>query len=112
MIAELIALAGALLMLVAAIGVTRFEDALEQMHALTKASTVGLGLVVVGMSFLLGTANDVTSALAAAALYIGTVPIGASLLGRATHLADRRRRGAAPGPARHDPGVGRMPNHR
>lgn len=96
MIGELIALAGALLTLVSAVGVTRFDDALEQMHALTKASTIGLGLVAVGAAFLLPTANDITSALAAAALYVFTVPIGAALLGRATHLADRRRTGAVP----------------
>lgn len=90
MIADLVMLAGAFLMLVSAIGVTRFRDVLSQMHAVTKASTVGLGLVAIGAAFVLPTANDVTSALAAAALYIGTLPIGASLLGRATRLAEER----------------------
>jgi len=89
-IAELVMLGGALLTLVAAIGVIRFRDVLVQMHALTKASTVGLGFVAVGAAFLLPTANDITSAIAAAALYIGTLPIGASLLGRATVLTTDR----------------------
>jgi multicomponent Na+:H+ antiporter subunit G len=89
-IADLVVLAGAVLMLVSAIGVTRFPDVLSQMHAVTKASTVGLGLVAVGAAFVLPTANDVTSALAAAALYVGTLPIGASLLGRATRAAEQR----------------------
>jgi multicomponent Na+:H+ antiporter subunit G len=89
-IAELVMLGGALLTLVAAIGVIRFRDVLVQMHALTKASTVGLGFVAIGAAFLLPTANDITSAIAAAALYIGTLPIGASLLGRATVLTTNR----------------------
>lgn len=92
MIAELVILLGAALMLVSAIGVTRFGDALARMHALTKASTVGLGFVAIGAATTMRTANDVTSALAAGALYIGTLPIGVSLMGRATHLAARRRR--------------------
>lgn len=87
MIAELVALAGALLTLVSAIGVSRFTDALARMHALTKASTVGLGLVAAGAAFSVPTANDATSALLAALLYIGTLPIGASLIGRATYLS-------------------------
>ena len=57
---------------------------------MTKASTIGLGCVAIGAAFLLPTANDITSAIAAAALYIGTLPIGASLLGRATVLTTNR----------------------
>ena len=63
-IGEMLALAGAVLTLLAAVGVVRFPDALTRMHALTKASTLGLTLVAVGAAFVLPTANDVTSALA------------------------------------------------
>ena len=51
MIGEVLALAGALLTLLAAIGVVRFRDVLERMHAVTKASTVGLLFVLVGTAF-------------------------------------------------------------
>ena len=57
------------------------------MHALTKASTVGVGLVAIGSAFVLPTANDVTSALGAAGLQLLTLPISASLLARATYHA-------------------------
>ena len=87
MIGELVTLAGAVLVLLSAVGVIRFPDALARMHALTKASTVGVVLVAVGSAFVLPTANDITSALAAALLQILTLPISASLLGRATYLA-------------------------
>ena len=51
MIGEVLALAGALLTLLAAIGVVRFRDVLERMHAVTKASTVGLLFGLVGTAF-------------------------------------------------------------
>lgn len=88
MIGPAIALAGAVLTLLAAIGVVRFPDALARMHALTKASTLGLTLVAIGGAFVLPTANDVTSALLAAALYLITLPIAGSMMARATYLAE------------------------
>ena len=65
----------------------RFGDVLSRMHALTKASTVGVLLVAIGSAFVLPTANDVTSALAAAILQLLTLPIGASLIARAAYRA-------------------------
>lgn len=88
MIAKVVMLVGAILVFVSALGVVRFPDALSRMHALTKASTVGLGLVAIGAAFLLPTANDVTTALLAAALYVVTLPISSSLIGRSTYLSD------------------------
>ena len=63
-----------MLILLAAVGVVRFGDVLSRMHALTKASTIGVLLVAVGSAFVLPTANDVTSALAAALLQLLTLP--------------------------------------
>ncbi len=101
MIGEVVALGGALLILVAAVGVVRFGDVLSRMHALTKASTVGVLLVAIGSAFVLPTANDVTSALAAAILQLLTLPIGASLIARAAYRArghrPPRRRGRRAG---------------
>lgn len=88
MIAEVLALVGATLTLIAAIGATRFPDALTRMHALTKASTVGLSMVALGAAFALPTANDVTSAILAAVLYSLTLPISAFMIARATYITD------------------------
>ncbi|HXH57716.1 monovalent cation/H(+) antiporter subunit G [Iamia sp.] len=88
MIGEVIALAGAILTLLAAVGVVRFPDVLSRMHALTKASTVGFVLVAVGAAINLPTANDTTSALLAAGLQILTLPMAANLIGRSTYLAE------------------------
>jgi len=86
-IGELLTLIGAVLVLLAAVGVARFPDVLSRMQSLTKASTVGVVLVAAGSVFVLPTWNDDTSAIAAALLQLLTLPISASLLARATYRA-------------------------
>lgn len=88
MIGEVLALLGAALTLIAGIGVVRFPDALTRMHALTKASTIGLALVAIGAAVVVPTVNDATSAILAAALYVLTLPISALMIGRATYITD------------------------
>jgi multicomponent Na+:H+ antiporter subunit G len=87
MIGESLVLAGALLTLLSGIGVVRFGDVLARMHALTKASTLGVLLAVIGAAIALSHPNDVTSLLLAGALQLLTSPVAANLLGRATFLA-------------------------
>ncbi len=88
-IGQAIVLLGALLVLLGAVGVVRFPDALTRMHALTKASTIGVAFVAIGAAFVLPSANDLTSALGAAVLQLLTLPISASLLARSTHFSRR-----------------------
>jgi multicomponent Na+:H+ antiporter subunit G len=88
-IGETIVLCGALLTLVSAIGVVRFPDALSRMHALTKASTVGFGLIAIGACLNMTNANDITSVLLAAALQLLTLPVAATLIARSTYWARR-----------------------
>jgi multicomponent Na+:H+ antiporter subunit G len=82
-----LALVGSVLTLLSALGVVRFPDVLARMHALTKASTVGLVLVLLGGALTLDHPNDVTSLLLAGALQILTMPVGANLMSRATYRA-------------------------
>jgi multisubunit Na+/H+ antiporter MnhG subunit len=49
---------------------------MARMHALTKASTLGVVLVLVGGAVTLHHPNDVTSLLLAAALQVLTMPVG------------------------------------
>jgi multicomponent Na+:H+ antiporter subunit G len=86
---EVLALAGATLTLLAAVGVLRFRGVLARMQALTKASTLGVVLVLLGGAVTLDHPNDVTSLLLAAALQVLTMPVGANLLSRATYRAER-----------------------
>ncbi len=87
MIAEALALFGAVLMLLAAVGVLRFRDALARMHALTKASTLGLLFLLGGTAIGMDDANDVTSLVLAMCLQLLTLPVGSNLIARATYQA-------------------------
>jgi multicomponent Na+:H+ antiporter subunit G len=87
-IGQTIALLGAVLTLLSAVGVVRFPDVLSRMHALSKASTVGFVLVAVGAALELDTANDITTALLAAGLQILTLPVAANLIARSTYMAE------------------------
>ncbi len=87
MIGQLVAMVGSLLVLVAGIGVVRFDDPMSRLHALTKASTLGVVLVLLGAALFLDRPNDWTSLLLAAALQLVTSPVSASLISRSTYLA-------------------------
>lgn len=89
MIGDAIMLGGAGLTLLAAVGVVRFPDALTRMHALTKAATVGFGLVAIGAALRLPTANDVTSVLLAFVLQVLMLPVAATLIANSTYWAKR-----------------------
>ena len=89
MIGEAIVLCGAVLTLLSAIGVVRFPDALSRMHALTKASTVGFGLIAIGACINMTNANDITSVLLAAGLQVLTLPVAATLIAHSTYWARR-----------------------
>ncbi|CAN5536995.1 hypothetical protein BH10ACT1_BH10ACT1_38570 [soil metagenome] len=85
--AQVLMLVGAALILVSATGVVRFRDVLARMHSLSKASTLGLVLVLVGGGIGLGHANDITFVLLAGVLQVITSPVGANLISRATYRA-------------------------
>ncbi len=86
-IGSALVLVGALFTLLAGVGVLRFDDVLSRMHAGTKASTLGVLLVLFGAAVTLRHPNDITSLLLAAALQLLTSPVAANLISRATYLA-------------------------
>lgn len=89
MIGQALALLGSALVLVAGIGVLRFDEPLARLHALTKASTLGIVLVFLGAAVFLDRPNDWTSLLLAAITQLGTSPIAAGLISRSTFLEVR-----------------------
>lgn len=89
MIGEWLALAGAGLILLAAVGVVRFGDPLARLHALAKASTLGVLLVLVGAVVNLRDLNDITSVVLAGVLHLLASPPASNMLSRATYLADQ-----------------------
>jgi len=87
MIGEVLALAGSALVLLAALGVVRFGDPLARMHALAKASTLGVLLILAGAAVNLNDANDITSVVLAGLLHLLTSPPASNMVSRATYLA-------------------------
>jgi len=87
-IGELLALLGAALVLLAAIGVVRFDHALARLHALAKASTLGVLLLLIGAAVNLRDLNDLTSVALAAVLHLLASPPASNMVSRATYLTE------------------------
>jgi multicomponent Na+:H+ antiporter subunit G len=88
MIGELLALVGAMLVLVSAIGVTRFTDVLARLHALAKASTLGILLILLGAACNLDNLNNITSVALAAVVHLLASPPASNMVSRAAYLAE------------------------
>lgn len=87
-IGEVVILIGSVLILISAIGVIRFPDALTRMHALSKASTLGVSLALAGAALAMSRLDDVMSLTFAAGLQAFTNPVASTLLTRATYYAN------------------------
>jgi multicomponent Na+:H+ antiporter subunit G len=84
-VGELVLVVGAMLVLLAAIGVLRFPDLYSRMHAATKATT--LGLLLVGIGALVEIDRGRIKLVLAAALILVTAPVASHLVGRAAYRA-------------------------
>jgi len=87
-IGELLALIGAILVLLSAVGVVRFGDALARLHALAKASTLGVLLILIGAAVNLRDLNDLTSVALAAVLHLLAAPPASNMVSRAAYLTE------------------------
>jgi multicomponent Na+:H+ antiporter subunit G len=74
---------GALLMLIAAIGLVRMPDLPTRMHATAKAGTLGAGMMLAGVAIHFAQEGVVARAVAAIAFIILTAPVAAHAIGRA-----------------------------
>jgi len=94
MILEILALilkvGGVAFVVLAALGVLRFADPLQRMHASTKAGTVGAGLVIAGVIVEMRTPDVTLVGLATILFLLLTIPIAGHLLGRATYVSGAR----------------------
>jgi multicomponent Na+:H+ antiporter subunit G len=88
MIGEVLGLVGAVLILISAIGVVRFRDVLARLHALAKASTLGILLVFAGAAVNLDHINDITSVVLAGVLHLLASPPASNMVSRAAYLAE------------------------
>lgn len=79
-VASIFLLLGSLLMMIAAIGILRLPDVLCRAHALTKAMTMGLSLLLVALWVHQGEGLGVKVAIAIAFQFL-TIPVSGHLLG-------------------------------
>lgn len=83
---------GALLALVAAVGILRFPDVLTRMHSATKPQVLGLLLILCGLGLRLRDTETLGLLVAVALFQLVTTPIGSHMVGRASFRAGQVRR--------------------
>lgn len=76
-------------LVLAGVGVARLPDALQRMHASTKAGTLGASLVVIGSALMLPDIRLSSVAFIIAFLLV-TLPVAAQLLARAAYKSGAR----------------------
>jgi len=90
-IAAVCFLLGALLAMIAAIGVLRLPDLLSRMHAATKPQVLGLVLVLVGLGFRLREPKTIGILVLIALFQLLTTPVANHMVGRASFRAGQVR---------------------
>lgn len=78
---------GAVLAVIAGIGLQRFPDVFARMHAATKPATLGLALVLAGATLRMPDTGAVAKLLLVIVLQFITAPVGSHLVGRAAYRA-------------------------
>lgn len=82
-VAAVSVVAGAVVALIAAIGVLRYPDARTAMHAATKPATLGVLLCAFGAVISADGLSTVTKVVVIVGLQFVTAPVGAHMLSRA-----------------------------
>ncbi len=82
---------GALLTLIAAIGILRFPDVLTRMHSATKPQVLGLLLILLGLALRLRDTEAVGMLALVALFQLVTSPIASHMVGRASFRAGQVR---------------------
>jgi multicomponent Na+:H+ antiporter subunit G len=82
-------IAGAVLCLLAGIGLVRLPDVLTRMHAATKPQVLGLLLVLIGAGLRLHSVADLGTLVLVGLFQLLTVPVAAHMVGRAAYRTGR-----------------------
>ena len=86
-VAGIMMILGALLAVVAGLGLQQFPDVFARMHAATKPATLGLALVLGGAALLVPGPGNAAKLLLVVVLQFVTVAVGTHLVGRAAYRA-------------------------
>jgi len=82
----LIMLAGAFFILTAAIGILRMPDLFLRMSASSKAGTLGIGLILVGVAIFFNDFSITSRSFAVITFMLITAPVAAHMIGRAAYF--------------------------
>ncbi|WP_250032802.1 monovalent cation/H(+) antiporter subunit G [Paractinoplanes maris] len=85
-------ISGAFLSLAAGVGLLRFPDLLNRMHAATKPQVLGLLLILAGTALRLQNTIDITTLVLVGVFQLATAPVAAHMVGRAVYRAGHVRR--------------------
>lgn len=88
-------IAGVVLFTAGTIGLIRFSDVRSQLHSLTKADNLGLGLVLLGVGILSGSLLIASVLLLVWIVALGSASISAQSLAELDAVEEQRREGAA-----------------
>ena len=83
---------GALLTLIAAIGLVRFPDVLTRMHSATKPQVLGLLLILLGLALRLRDPGALGVLVLIGLFQLVTTPVASHMVGRASFRAGQVRR--------------------
>ncbi len=81
-------LVGAAFALLAAVGVLRMPDVFTRMQASTKASTLGLGCLLMGTAMQMGDFASLIRVASIGAFVLLTTPVAGHVIARASYFAD------------------------
>jgi multicomponent Na+:H+ antiporter subunit G len=84
-LAAILLFTGSCFSLLAAFGIVRLPDLFTRLHAATKASTLGVGCLMVAVAIHFGKLETTTRAAATIVFLLLTAPVGAHLLARAAY---------------------------
>ena len=85
-IAILFLIIGAIFVFVAAIGMLRMPDLFMRMSTTTKAATLGVGLMLLGVSIFFGDIGTSSRAFVIFTFLLATAPVSAHMIGRAAYV--------------------------
>jgi multicomponent Na+:H+ antiporter subunit G len=86
-VAAALMLAGAVIAVIAAVGLHRLPDVYARMHVATKPATLGIALCLTGAALEASSTSTATKLVLAIVFQLVTTPAAGHLLGRAAHAA-------------------------
>ena len=91
LIVPILVLLGSFFILIASIGLIRFNDLYSRMHATTKATSFGVLLILLGVSLFFGTLSVVIKSLLVIIFIYLTAPLAAHSIAKSFNERDEKK---------------------